>query len=298
MMASRSIVRVAFSIWIGTCFAGNLLGTCFLYDLSDPEMFKLVCYGAGCGLNLGQVTLLAIWGVLSVEPLVIRLPRALALSVLVLYSWLLGATMADPNFPIEISIVISGLAMLFFAILTTPFWVVRWVSLRRVVTQHQVDVPREQFTLRHILIWTAVVAGMTGLGKLIAQSQSEQANGMPPFGILMQMIVMVAIVSLFVAIVGLPAAWGVLTKRPSFLAWSVILAILCFGPPVLHEGIYLVVAQRPFFEQSMMGILAWYAFAVAALMMTVAGLLLARVLGFRFLPVPRRTDRHPPPRTS
>ncbi len=281
-MTSRRTVRIAFSVAIGTCFVGNIFAAYYLdhFDFSSERTVYEVYSAAVNGLIFGEATLLAIWCVLSAEPLFIRFPRALALSVLVFYSLLIGMQMAGSAMEIGGFIFSSVLTMFVFSVLTVPLWFARRLSRRRIVSQGQVDVQREQFTMRHILIWTAVVAAMTGLGKLIIQPDFSLDGMQLPPAAHWTFLVLAALVSLFVAMLGLPLVWGLLAKRPSCRALGVALAILCFMPPLWNE---VTAAGHPF-DDRVVGIIAGYIFAAAAMTTTGAGLMLARILGFRFIP--------------
>jgi hypothetical protein len=157
----------------------------------------------------------------------------------VLFSWLIGATVADERFPFEVSVVVSYFTIVLFVVLSGPFWLARWVSKKRIAKPlAAAEGVREQFTVRHILIWTAVVAGIVSLGRLILGSQAQQ-NDMPPIGILFMFARFVAIIGLLVAAVGLPMVWAVLTERPSRRVWHLILGICCVAPLVVHELLWL-----------------------------------------------------------
>jgi hypothetical protein len=201
----------------------------------------------------------------------------------VLFSWLIGATVADERFPFEVSVVVSYFTIVLFVVLSGPFWLARWVSKKRIAKPlAAAEGVREQFTVRHILIWTAVVAGIVSLGRLILGSQAQQ-NDMPPIGILFMFARFVAIIGLLVAAVGLPMVWAVLTERPSRRVWHLILGICCVAPLVVHELLWVIAGQAPSTEDRVSGLMAWYGFAAAAVLMTGAGLMLARAHGYRLL---------------
>ncbi len=136
------------------------------------------------------------------------------------------------------------------------------------------------------MIWTAVVAAITAIGKLIfVTAAAEVGSGMPPMGILFRFASIVAIISLFVALVALPMVWVVLRHRPSPRGRYAIVGTFLVGPMLLHEVLYFVIGQQPSVKDRFIGICAWYGFLLATLVVTAAGLWLARICGFRFMPV-------------
>lgn len=283
---SPDLVRSAFATMVGVFLIGNVVGTMGVIGVLDsrPGDWALVMLGVGAGLILGEVTLLAIWGVLSAEPLVIRLPRALALAVLIFYSWQLGILLSTEEIPVDVSLVLSGLAMLLFLVLTTPLWIARNYLRCHISAVGRTSSAREQFTLRHILLWTAIVAGLTVLGRAIFAGYAD-SGGLPRAQEFVQIVAVVSVISLFVALLGLPLCWCVLMPTPSRRARQLSLLILLLGPPIVPETFYWIIGEFPDGDDRAIAVMAWYGFGLAAATITVGGLLIARRLGFQLLPM-------------
>jgi hypothetical protein len=281
-MTTNQRIRVVLTMTVLLCFAANLLGTFGLMGVDwRSEEASAFCFATGAGLLVGQIVLLGIWGTLGAEAVAFRLPRCLGLSVLVLFSCLFGANLSQEPLPLEV----SGAAMVLFLILTGPLWIVRYLSrCRLVLAESRPSNSREQFTLRHIMMWTAVIAGMIVFGKLIFQDPAQPRVGAPSIGIVVQMVSVVAVFSILIALIGTPLVWAILWEGFPIRGWYAIGTGLVLAPVLVGESAFAITGDRPSVDDYFWVVGAIFAFGLAAATMTAAGLFLARALGFRFLP--------------
>ena len=257
----------------------NVLGTALMMYFRWSYRSEVVIYAGGAGFILAQVSLLTLWGVLGSESLVYRFPRSAGLGVAVFLSWVAGTHLSDSAVPNSIAVVISLFGLLAFSLLSAPLWLVRRLSPKRIWHPTQLT-GNDQFSIGQLLVWTAAVAVCMAVGTRLFQS-NESVESMPPTGIVWQMVVVVAGVSAFIAAMGMPLLWGVLTPRPKLATWGLIGVVFFVGPPILLVVFYLLSEQTPgarFWHE----LLAWYVFYVVMMIVMVGCLLLIRAFGFRF----------------
>jgi hypothetical protein len=287
----HSAFRLGVIIFTFFCLTANALGTWILFDMNDFGKPGLVLYGASSGFVFGQVTLLVIWGVLGPEPLSRQLPRSIGLCIFVFYSWIAGTVLANDPPPTDVSFFLAIFAAFMFLILTTPMWIVRRLLSWRIYTLDQRERGSDQFTIRHIMIWTAAIAVLTAIGRVLFTT-SNDGTGMPPASTIWTSGFMILGISAFIAGLGLPLVWGVLSPRMSHTAWWAIFAVFTVGPMALHECLYLVQGQSPNADDRFFGILSWYGFYILMSLVVCSALWVVRIHGYRFgNPTPEKESR-------
>jgi hypothetical protein len=240
-----------------------------------------VFYGASSGFVFGQVTLLVIWGVLGPEPWSRQLPRSIGLCIFVFYSWIAGTVLGNEPPPTDVSFVLVIFAAFMFMILTTPMWIVRRLLSWRIYALDRRERGSDQFTIRHIMIWTAAIAVLTAIGKVLFTA-SNDVTGLPPASMILTFAFMIFGISAFIAALGLPLLWGVLSPRVSLTAWWTIFTVFTVGPVALHECLYLVQGRSPSADDRFFGILAWYGFDILMSLVVCSALWFVRIHGYRF----------------
>lgn len=206
------------------CVAGGLMLIPAFVHLELPGRYwGPIHFGGFFGTIWGQVTTAAVWCALRPGSWTARVRGAAGWLVAVAAAVSLGARSAyEPlDVALNITLAIAGLWLL----LQPPLLVLRRGFGVR-LSRHTADIgPRAplQFGVRHLLIFTTVIAGLLGLGRvLVALLASTDRSSQDLLG-----IVQLTLGALFS---GLPLALAVFIRRYGFLCLAVALA---FGALVI-----------------------------------------------------------------
>ena len=278
------MLRGILAVLIIVCLCLDVMGTAGMASSKMTSFAAIIPAAAGFGCLLGQFALLIHWGVLGNEPLSLRLPRAIGLSVFLFYAWCLGLLFADEPPPLQVSVVISLFLVVLFLLLSAPFWLLKLVFHRRILIPGTVAVRNEQFRISHILVWTTAIALLSTFGKFLVGESQAGPDLLPPVGLLWQFGMMVFLIGILMAALSLPLLIATLAPRPNRKAGASIGLALLLGPPLVHAGIYAAMGgTQPTAEDRFYGIVAWYAFSATMSMMIVGPLMIARWHGYRLV---------------
>jgi len=142
----------------------------------NPDNGEHVIVGYLIGTVFGHATLASAWTAFGPLPLILRLPLALlwlAVSVacLALNVWVHRG-------PGEIPVILGGCVLCQYAALQVPFWAIALgtgMRLRYRETGSSSSDPREfQFGIRQLMIFTAIVAVIFGMGRLVVTGLGPQ----------------------------------------------------------------------------------------------------------------------------
>lgn len=271
--------RLARVACLGFVFAvatfGNFAVPLLLWNSHNGEVIS-----AGLGLLAAEVSLLAALAVLGPLRLVVRLPLALLALAFLTASYVAGLRIADDGgLPLEVPLLVVGLALGGFVATAVPFAVMRFFQ-RQCIAAHAIErTPTEgaQFSLRHLLIATAAVAVLVTLSKA-ALSGLGLRGGAPWFQVIGGCFVFL-VFSVSIAVLCL---FSVLVDERREL-WILALAALLLAGPLVA-----IVGANFFFGR---GANTWepvrmaytYAFSLAAGNLGVWCML--RLLGSRLVPV-------------
>ncbi|MEM7317197.1 MAG: hypothetical protein AAF497_29030 [Planctomycetota bacterium] len=273
-------IRSTLTVLIAVFLMLNVIGTAGVFNMpfSSNRWEMIICAG-GAGFMLGQVALLALWGVLGGESAVRRFPRSAGLSIAIFFSWVAGTHLGDDPLPPDIAVILSLFGLLVFSIVTAPLWFVGVTWPMRI--WHPTQVADDQFSIRTIMVWTATVAVCMAVGLRLFQNNISP-GGMPPVSILYRMIPMLAGIGIFIVALALPLLWAILTPRPQASIWAVIGVVFLLGPPILLMTVVALSGSRMSTDDFMAALLAWYVFYVVMSIVVVGCLLLLRAFGFRY----------------
>ena len=259
----------------------NVIGTASIFNMnvsgSDEEA---VIYAGGAGFILGQVALLALWGVLGGESVVYRFPRSAGFSIAIFYSWVAGTHIADDPLPIDVAFVLSLFGLLVFSVLSAPLWFIGSTWPMRI--WHPDQVTEDRFSIGTLLVWTTAVAGCVAIGTHLFQA-NVSPGGLPPRAMILRMIPMLAGIGIFIGALVTPLLWGVLAPKPKGSVWVAIGAVFVMGPPVLLGLILVLGGTRMSTSDFIVALFAWYVFYFVMAIVVVGCLLFIRAFGFRYV---------------
>jgi hypothetical protein len=177
---------------------GFLLGTCF-----------------------GHTTLAAAWTALGPSPLIWRGPLSLLWVTLLVVA--IVTTLGGPTF--DVATVLGGCLLGQWILVQIPLWGLVWgygLRLRYRDEAHQTPDPRDrQFGVRQLMIVTAIVGVLLGVGRLAVTNLAAQFGA--GLGVEMPAFIFLAVAAI---VMTLPLLLAVLLPRLAVLATPVILILI------------------------------------------------------------------------
>ena len=239
-----------------------LIVLCLAFDLIAPRVLRdfVQLLPFFLGVVVGQMVLLSLWSVLGIEPIVARIPRAIALFIFGGYACLWSNPALNLDFLPLLFIAI------FFFMIQIPLWVIRLMFRRTICKSGQNVAGPSQFGIKTMLMWMTFVAVVVALGRYFFEGDSLPllTNASQFRTVLTYM----GFFSMFVATVGFPVAWAILLDEISPGWIGVVIAVFLLVIPGLC-GMF----ESPVGYPTM--------FAVGIASMTAIGLWTARCLGYR-----------------
>jgi len=268
---------------VGTHLALTVLAGPALRVLTDllypfPTFFDALpsfVYAFVGGAAVGQVALLATWAALGPGRLMQRVPVVSMLTVLFWYAVLLSGMLGVATFSADESIALGLVVFGGFVLFQSPLWLVRrsfrWRIEPDEAGPHPDGFKETQFGLRHMLFWTAGIAVLLGLGRLIL-SGDELRNFDE---IIVFTAIATPIVCALAAAMGLPGSWAALANTPRRPGWLMWLIAYCVALS-LAERIVLGL----FFPVDLTDV---FCFNAGQLVIITGTLLLVRRIGYRLI---------------
>ena len=263
-------------------------------DIWDDRGVFFVAVGFVVGVLTGQVALAAMWLAFAAWPLTVRLTFGVVAYSGLLLTWFLGLALNHELPPIEASIFTAGFCTLLFASVATSMWIAqRWMkrTIRALDASAQVG-PREQFSIRFVMITTACIAVLLGIGRVAFADQTWNQQLSPAFNVLMPLTLMVLGFGAYVTSLVLPLMGVILGKPRMHWVWLLVPgAALGMFPFLLSEALFSVggVGRPP-------AHIYWYVigsplvFGFTVLSVNSIGLFAAYQLGYRLQPPQSITD--------
>lgn len=231
-------------LWLAVPLIG--VGSLLIVVMDPSGVGEHVIIGYLIGTVFGHATLASAWTAFGPLSLILRLPLAilwLAISVacIALNVWV-------HNGPAEIPVILGACVLGQYAALQLPFWVLALgigARLRHQEIGGIASNPREyQFGIRQLMIFTAIVAVIFGLGRLVVTLLGPQLNlaGGPELPVFIFLVVAASIITLPLLLAGLLPRywWQAVLVVLLFIAiataceWPLINTVTRNGPDVLH----------------------------------------------------------------
>jgi hypothetical protein len=190
-----------------------------------PSWPNSIAVGLMVGTLFGHVSLSATWCALGPLSLVNRLPMAFAWLAIMVILW--GFKLAlGPSSQSLSDLIELGLAMLTqWLLIQAPMWLLVWLYRVRIdhsdrdeATSRSDDM---QFGIRQLLILTALVAVVLGVGRLALGGLQSELSGDSSIG-------MIALLVVSNALIGLPLVAAVLLRRKTLLAVTASIGLATF----------------------------------------------------------------------
>lgn len=209
--------RHRYLLWLALPLIAVGLG---LVVLLNPDHGEYVVVGYLIGTVFGHATLASAWTAFGPLPLILRFP--LALLWLVLSVACIALNVWVHTGPPEIPITLGGCVLLQYVALQLPFWAIALgtgVRLRYRASGGPASDSREyQFGIRQLMIFTAIVAVIFGVGRLVVTRLGVQLSsaGGPDLLVFIFLVVASVVMTLPLLLAGLlPRYW-----------WQAVLVVL------------------------------------------------------------------------
>ena len=174
--------------------------------------------GAVLGTMFGQTTLASSWAAIGPGPLLLRVPLSLAWTATLVIAFALNPSIGGP--PAEVVFLLGGCLLGQWLLVQVPLW---WLALAHGLRLwHRSDVAvgptrPPQFGIRQLMILTAIVAVLLGIGRAVIPALAANMHGSREWSIF-----------LFLAAAGILMGLPLLlaTVIPRFAIWAVPI-VLC-----------------------------------------------------------------------
>jgi hypothetical protein len=276
-----ALPRYAMWILLATILAAAWISAAiWCHDRAAPAWHDQVLVGFGFGTLCSVGTLCAAWTVLGPLSLVVRVPLAMVLQTGVLVS--VSAVVGRGSFYLELVGLYGGLLLGQYLLAQVPLWAITiWRGVRLGSTAEQQGGPRpsdQQFGIREVMILTAAVAIVLGMGRWLIHSASFRASWPDS-----QLLLVIGFLVVANTTISLPLVFAMLLTRRALVA-SLLAAV----------SIALVTAiEVPAFEllresgnRNDISLVLWTMNLTQALWVG-AALLVLRLGGYRLMTKPR-----------
>jgi hypothetical protein len=155
--------------WVGVAVLVAVHATCDLALLlvakspaSRESNLQTLILCALCAMAGAQVGILAVWAALGLAPWSTRVPTALLSVPFLAVALAIAADAANNASPETLVLVVQ------FSIVFAPLGLLRWHGLRLANVHRKAPIAarRSQFTIRHLLLWTATAAAFLAATRL------------------------------------------------------------------------------------------------------------------------------------
>ena len=236
MVSSRNRVF----LWVGVAFALNWLVIVALdQPNSSNKVLEGICIAIMLGSLFGNTTVAAAWAALGPGRLIWRVP--LSLFWVALLASGIGINTVIRGGPSTSAFMFGAILSIQWGLLQVPLWglvISQGMHLRHAeATKQGMDLRERQFGLRQLIIITAVIGVLLGIGRIAAPYFVESV------GIAGRDQVILVFLGIAEVILTLPLLLAALLKRRSVLA--VPLALLLIGLATVWEHQLLLLVSGP-----------------------------------------------------
>jgi hypothetical protein len=227
-------------LWVGITFALNWLVIVALEPPnSSNKVLEGICIAIMLGSLFGNTTVAAAWAAFGPGRIVWRAP--LSLFGIALLASGIGINTGIRGGPSNSAFMFGALLLMQWGLLQVPLWglaISQGMHLQHAEATTQGMDPRErQFGLRQLILITAVIGVLFGIGRIVAPYFVESV------GIARRDQLILVFLSIAEVILTLPLLLAALLKRRSVLA--VALALLLIGLATVWEHQLLVSVSGP-----------------------------------------------------
>jgi hypothetical protein len=216
-------------LWTGPLIFISWLSLAFLDPDPGGGVYETIVLGYFLGSLFGHATLAAAWAALGPGPLLWRMPLSLVWVTMLAVA--IGINVGVNGGPNEAPIVIGSCLLGQWLLLQLPLWALALgfkLHLRHADELNQGFDPRQwQFGIRQLIITTAIVGVVFGIGRLVVTNLSERLNlvsGEGPIFIFLALAAIVLTLPLLLAALmrrwALPGALVVLVLIGAATAWE------------------------------------------------------------------------------
>lgn len=252
-----------------------------VFSNARPRSTKWHLVFVAIGGLAAEVCLLSIWCGLSVQPIKSRLPITTALVVVAICSFVFGMQVPASGAPLGGSLILFGTALVGFAILQLPLWLVRCLTCCRIATLEEVPqsqvLPGTQYSLGYLMFWTTLV----GVLLAVVRNSLPDAEMIGPLSGVIQISLVLVTYACWSAFLCVPAVWIVLGQAQRLPASVLLVAAIAVGPVAVYYFGYAAMRRPPLPLVMQIS----YSYAAGLVATTLAVLLVLRRLDYRFIAV-------------